>query len=66
MAYFKSKISKQTEMNGNDNDKNQPHGKLKWLDIVILIGVVVAATIFILFYFNQWLKSRNRELDKEY
>jgi hypothetical protein len=42
-------------MNANDNDKNQPYGKLKWLDIVILIGVVVAATIFILFYFNQLL-----------
>jgi len=53
MAYFKSKKSKQTEMNGIDNDKNQPYGKLKWLDIVILAGVVVAATIFILFYFNQ-------------
>ena len=52
-SYFKNRISKQTEMNGNDNDKNQPYGKLKWLDIVILIGVVVAATIFILFYFNQ-------------
>lgn len=40
-------------MNTNDNNENQPYGKLKWLDIVILAGVMVAATIFILFYFNQ-------------
>jgi hypothetical protein len=54
MAYSKSRISKQTEMNANDNDEeNQPYGKLKWLDIVFLAGVVVVATIFILFYFNR-------------
>jgi hypothetical protein len=41
-------------MNTNDNnEENQPYGKLKWLDIVILAGVVVAAAIFILFYFNR-------------
>ena len=53
MADSKNRVSKQTEINANNNDKNQPYSKLKWLDIVILIGVVVAATIFILFYFNQ-------------
>jgi hypothetical protein len=54
MAYSKNRISKKTEMNANDNDEeNQPYGKLKWLDIAILAGVVVAATTFILFYFNR-------------
>jgi hypothetical protein len=36
-----------------DNDENQPYGKLKRLEIVTLLGVLVIATIFILLYFNQ-------------
>jgi hypothetical protein len=41
-------------MNGNDKDKNQPYGKLKWTELMILIGAVLVATIFIIFYFNLW------------
>jgi hypothetical protein len=41
-------------MNGNDKDKdkNQPYGKLKWTELIILIGAVLGATVFILIYFN--------------
>jgi hypothetical protein len=42
-----------TLMINNDKDKNQPYGKLRWLEIVTLLGVLSAATIFILFYFSQ-------------
>jgi hypothetical protein len=40
-------------MINKDNDENQPYGKLKRLEIVTLLGVLVIATIFILLYFNQ-------------
>jgi len=39
-------------MNGNEKDKNQPYGKLKWTELMILIGAVLVATVFIIFYFN--------------
>jgi hypothetical protein len=39
-------------MNDDDDDMNQPYGKLKWSDVVILLGILVGATIFLLFYFN--------------
>ncbi len=33
--------------------QKQPHGKLKWGKIVILLDIVADATTFILFYFKQ-------------
>lgn len=54
MAQSRTKVPKQTEMttNGNEKDKNQPYGKLKWTELMILIGAILAATVFIIFYFN--------------
>jgi flagellar basal body-associated protein FliL len=36
----------------NEEDKNESYGKLKWTDLILLIGAIVVATLFILFYFN--------------
>jgi hypothetical protein len=39
-------------MTMNNDDKNQPYGKLKWSDLVILLGILIGATTFLLFYFK--------------
>jgi hypothetical protein len=54
MAQSRTKVPKRTEMttDGIGKDKDQPYGKLKWTEIIILIGAVVMATLFMLFYFN--------------
>jgi hypothetical protein len=54
MAQSRTKVPKRTEMttDGNDKEKNQQYGKLKWTELMILIGAVLVATIFIIFYFN--------------
>jgi hypothetical protein len=36
----------------NAEDKNDSYGKLKWKDLILLIGAIVVATLFILFYFS--------------
>jgi hypothetical protein len=36
----------------NGKDKNEPYGKLKWTELIILTGAIVVATLFILFYFS--------------
>jgi hypothetical protein len=36
----------------NNRDKNHPHGKLKWTELIVIMGAIVAATLFILFYFK--------------
>jgi hypothetical protein len=36
----------------NTEDKNDSYGKLKWKDLILLIGAIVVATLFILFYFS--------------
>ncbi len=36
----------------NAEDKNNPYGKLKWTDLIIPIGAIIFATLFILFYFS--------------
>jgi len=39
-------------MDDNDDEKNQPYGKLKRSDLVILLAALIGATIFLLFYFR--------------
>jgi hypothetical protein len=50
MAQSRNTIPEQIELAMTD-DNSQPYGKLKWVEVVILIGAVVGATIFLLFYF---------------
>jgi hypothetical protein len=50
MAQSRSTIPEQIELAMTD-DNSQPYGKLKCVEVVILIGAVVGATIFLLFYF---------------
>jgi hypothetical protein len=36
----------------NAEDKNESYGKLKWTDLILLIGAVIVATIFMIIYFS--------------